>query len=43
MRKKKWNKLKKPPERPGRRSIPLSPELAKGIQEQFQRFTRLAA
>jgi hypothetical protein len=37
--KKKRNKAKKPPERPGYRSIPLSPELAKGLKEQFQRFT----
>src|SRR5215831_1726130 len=37
--KKKRNKSKKPPERPGYKSIPLSPELAKGIREQFQRFT----
>src|SRR5262245_63701852 len=39
MGKKKRNRSKKPPERPGYKSIPLSPELAKGIQEQFQRFT----
>jgi hypothetical protein len=39
MGKKKRNKSKKPPERPGYKSIALSPELAKGIQEQFQRFT----
>jgi hypothetical protein len=39
MDKKKRNKSKEPPERSGYRSIPLSPELAKGIQEQFQRFT----
>ena len=38
-KKKKRNKSKKPLERPGDKSIPLSPELAKGIQEQFQRFT----
>jgi len=38
-KKKKRNKSKKPPERPGYKSIPLSPELATGIQEQFQRFT----
>ena len=37
--KKKRNKSKKPPERPGQKSIPLSPELAKAVQEQFQRFT----
>ena len=37
--KKKRNKSKKPPERPAYKSIPLSPELAKSIQEQFQRFT----
>src|SRR5262249_35767049 len=35
--KKKRNKSKKPPERPAYKSIPLSPELAKSIQEQFQR------
>ena len=38
-KKKKRNKSKKPLERPGEKSIPLSPDLAKGIQEQFQRFT----
>jgi len=37
--KKKRNKSKKPPERPSYKRIPLSPELAKGIQEQFQWFT----
>ena len=37
--KKKRNKSRKPPERPGYKSIPLSPELAKGFQEQFRRFT----
>jgi len=36
---KKRNKSKKPPERPGYKSIPLSPKLAEGIQKQFQRFT----
>jgi hypothetical protein len=39
MGKKKRNKSKKPLERPGYKSIALSPELAKGIQEQFRRFT----
>src|SRR5262249_60774220 len=38
MGKKKRNKSKKLPERPGHKSIPPSPELAKGVQEQFQRF-----
>jgi len=37
--KKKRNKSKKPPERPGSKSIPMSPELAKVVREQFQRFT----
>ena len=37
--KKKRNKSKKPPERPGYKSIPLSPELAKVVREQFERFT----
>jgi hypothetical protein len=39
MGKKKRSKSKKPPERPGYKSIPLSPELAKSFREQFQRFT----
>jgi hypothetical protein len=37
--KKKRNKSKKPPERRGYKRILLSPELAKGIQRQFERFT----
>ena len=39
MGKKKRSKSKKPPVRSGDKSIPLSPELAKGIQKQLQRFT----
>jgi len=39
MGKKKRNKSKKPLERLDHKSIPLSPELAKGTKEQFQRFT----
>src|SRR5262245_11764496 len=36
---KKKRKGSKLPERPAYRSIPLNPEQAKGIREQFQRFT----
>jgi hypothetical protein len=33
MGKKKRSKSKRPPERPGYKNIPQSPELAKGIQK----------
>jgi hypothetical protein len=39
MGKKKRNKSKKPPERPRYKSITLTPDLAKGLAEQAQRFT----